>query len=79
MPKSKGIGLESASPVVRDLFAIAEEQKLTYQEWGRLAGVAFTTIHAWTRYTNPSLMNIEACAGVLGYEVRLVKVEGDEL
>jgi hypothetical protein len=59
---------ERAGPHVKLCFAEMQRQGLTYDEMEWRSGVLRPTLKAW-RYKNaPSLTNIEAVLGVLGFD-----------
>ncbi len=65
----------NAHPLVKFLFERMKEERTKYIEVADRAGVGYGTIRKWRRGRAPTIMNIEACLNVMGYEIRAVRME----
>jgi hypothetical protein len=61
-------------PAAKLLFQLMKEQRVTYDELSHYSGVNVTTFKSWRNEKKPSLENLEACLGVLGW--RFLPVPG---
>ena len=61
--------------IVRDLFKIMTDQRISIPKLSDQSGVHANTIHTWRSPTGrvPSISNFEAVAGALGYGLHLVR------
>lgn len=62
-----------AHPLVRQLFAAMNKDKIALRDLGARAGVDFQTISDWRYRSNPTLPTFEAVLNAAGYELRIVK------
>lgn len=70
-PKPKRLSVtipERAGPHVKLVFAEMQRQGFTYDELAWQSGVLRPTLKAWRLKNAPSLQNIEAALGVLGFD-----------
>lgn len=60
---------EHAHPLVHRLFDEMNRQRIGMGDMAERSGVAIGTIETWRTKRCPTLVNIEACFGVLGMEM----------
>lgn len=61
-------------PLVRQLFTAMNERRISKIEMSRLSGVEYSSFASWQyQGKRPHLGNLEACLGVLGYELVIRK------
>ncbi len=62
----------TASPLVRDLFLLADAKGITGIQLGKMIGRHFTTITKWRHGTStPGVMDIEVMIAVLGAKIEI--------
>lgn len=70
---------ESRIPQVREFFRLLEQSGQSMNRVSMEAGVSNVSIHKWKKSHGATVINLEACLNVLGYELRVCKRgEGDE-
>lgn len=70
---------ESRIPQVREFFRLLEESGQSMNRLSMAAGVSTVSIHKWKKCHGATVINLEACLNVLGYELRVCKRgESDE-
>ena len=69
---------EHCHPMVRRLFGLMIQQKVSFSEMERRTGIGRNAIWAWGETTSPLLINIEACFNVLDYTLIAKKRGWDE-
>lgn len=68
---------DKAHPIVRALFTTMNERRMTKKVMAELSGVEYTSFAPWQQNQHlPHLGNLEACLGVLGYELVIRKRTG---
>lgn len=60
-------------PIVQRIFQEMLTQQVTYSDLADRAGITRETISAWRTRNSPSLANVVAVLGVLGYELEVVE------
>lgn len=70
------INMDRAAPLVRDVLSIAISSRVSMEDLQRKSGVSINTMYSWARGRSPGIHLIIAVAGALGYELRLVRMEG---
>lgn len=66
---------QHSHPLVRMLFEEAHRQRLPQKTWAARAGLSHDTLKDWKTRSSPRLVNIEAAANVLGFELVLRRRE----
>ncbi len=66
---------QHSHPLVRKLFEEAHRQRLPQKTWAVRAGLSHDTLKDWKTRSSPRLVNIEAAANVLGFELVLRRRE----
>jgi len=64
-------------PLCAQLITLLRQSPLTYAELCARAGLAPETIWRWGVDVNPRLMNFEAALNVLGYQLKIERIEND--
>lgn len=63
---------EHVHPVVKEIWRIAVDQRVTMAEISRRSGVDYSTVMNWRCGPNPSLVNVDAVLGAMGYRLKVV-------
>lgn len=63
--------IERCHPLLRELFREIEARRMNLSDAMQGTGVSVRTTEGWRRQTNPHLLNIEAVANKLGFDVCL--------
>ena len=66
---------KALNPLVKFLLKEANRQGIPDREVIRQAGVGNGSFNNWKNGKDPSLSNYEACLGVLGYRLTIMKFE----
>lgn len=56
-------------PLVRRLYALANEQQCSILQLAKMAGTHPSTIFGWAHNYSPSFTILEACFNYLGYDI----------
>lgn len=68
-----------AHPLVRQMFGIMRDERTSLVKFAAESGVDRTVLSLWRRRSSPTLVVFEAALNALGYELRIVKREGEGL
>ena len=64
-------------PLVRFIVEEMQRQRVGYYDLADRSGVDRNTVRAWRTRNTPSVANVEAVLGALGYELRVVRKSGE--
>lgn len=62
---------DNVHPLVRRLFEVQAEQRMTLLEMSERSGVGVKSMSHWRHDNSPQLLPFDAAANVLGYELCL--------
>lgn len=62
-----------AHPLVKQLLSLMNEHQVTKRFVAQKAGVHVDSFHDWRYKCRPRIENLEACLGVLGYRLEIVR------
>lgn len=66
----------NAHPLVRRLFEEMNRQRIGIMDVADRAGLSRETMKNWRKANNPNVTNLDACFGVLGWELTIRKRSG---
>lgn len=67
----KPLMIRNNSPLVRRMFELLQEQRMTEKDFSKRIGAHPDTIKDWRLRVMPRVHDVEACIDYLGYEIVL--------